>query len=195
MDHLNLRLGVAHQDVAARNLLVDEATDNLLLFDFDYSARIGYDGCFEARNDIKGVFFTMFEVITGDQARRGKRHEDQDLSEVVQMEWVQHPDSRLDHPVSVFRQALDDWREQRRTGTQITEYLQAPDSLDWPPLPDPPLTEVEIHYQTGTVKEMQKLYDWRRTDLLKKGKAILPWQRPPQQWPEATPADSQDGCE
>ena len=72
MDHLNLRLGVAHQDVAARKLLVDEATDNLLLFDFDYSARIGYDGCFEARNDIKGVFFTMFEVITGDQARRGK---------------------------------------------------------------------------------------------------------------------------
>lgn len=31
---------------------------------------------------------------------------------------------------------------------------------------------------------MKKLYDWERKELLKQGKTILNWQRPPQDWPE-----------
>jgi serine/threonine protein kinase len=43
VDDLNLRYGIAHQDIVPRNLLVDEATDNVLLFDFNWSAQIGHN--------------------------------------------------------------------------------------------------------------------------------------------------------
>jgi serine/threonine protein kinase len=43
VDDLNLRYGIAHQDIVPRNLLVDEATDNIMLFDFNTAAQIGRD--------------------------------------------------------------------------------------------------------------------------------------------------------
>lgn len=63
VDELNLHLGIAHQDVAARNLLIEESTDSIMRFDFDFSARVGCVGYSEDRNDIKGVVFTLFETI------------------------------------------------------------------------------------------------------------------------------------
>ena len=130
----------------------------------------------------------MFQVITGDKARRDKRHEDQDVEEVEQMTWTKHPDIKLDHPVSEFRKVLHDWCDRRRNGTQITKYTQAPNFLDWPHLPHPGLTEVTINRGSNLepVKEMQECYDWKRTALLKEGKTVLNWQRPPQKWPEKT---------
>ncbi|KAG8406396.1 hypothetical protein J3458_021229 [Metarhizium acridum] len=44
IDELNLNFGIAHQDIAPRNLLIHEATDALMLFDFNFSARIGRTG-------------------------------------------------------------------------------------------------------------------------------------------------------
>jgi serine/threonine protein kinase len=35
VDFLNLDLGIMHQDIAPRNLLIDPETQNILLFDFD----------------------------------------------------------------------------------------------------------------------------------------------------------------
>ncbi|CAG8285577.1 unnamed protein product [Penicillium nalgiovense] len=35
VDFLNLELGIIHQDIAPRNLLVDPETDKIILFDFD----------------------------------------------------------------------------------------------------------------------------------------------------------------
>ncbi|KAH0593296.1 hypothetical protein MHUMG1_09018 [Metarhizium humberi] len=180
IDELNLNLGISHQDIAPRNLVIHEPTDSLMLFDFDFSARIGRTGYSEARDDVKGTLFTMYEIITRNDNLRAIRHEDQDVSLIEHKEWVRHPDVQLDRPVSEFRCVLEEWCERRRAGKQITLNTEAPNFLDWPPFPDPPLSEVEVHYVGGTVKEMKKLYDWKRTDLQKQGKAILNWQRPPQ---------------
>lgn len=43
VDDLNLRYGIAHQDVVPRNLLVDEDADNIMLYDFNVAAQIGRD--------------------------------------------------------------------------------------------------------------------------------------------------------
>lgn len=70
VDDLNLKHGIVHQDIAARNLLVDPKTDALMLFDFNYSGQIGginYGINYGAdRKDVKGVIFTLYEIITRD---------------------------------------------------------------------------------------------------------------------------------
>lgn len=42
VDLLKLEYGVAHQDIALRNLVVDESTDRIMLFDFNFAARVKY---------------------------------------------------------------------------------------------------------------------------------------------------------
>jgi hypothetical protein len=41
VDNLNLNYIIMHQDIAPPNLLVDPDTEDILLFDFNWSARIG----------------------------------------------------------------------------------------------------------------------------------------------------------
>lgn len=41
VDDLNRKYGIAHQDIAARNLVIYSETDDLLIFDFNYSGRTG----------------------------------------------------------------------------------------------------------------------------------------------------------
>jgi hypothetical protein len=53
-----------HQDIAPRNLLIDEE-DNLRTFDFNYSIMIDKHYTPD-RDDIKGVIFTLYEIITLD---------------------------------------------------------------------------------------------------------------------------------
>lgn len=51
VDFLNLDLGIMHQDIAPRNLLVDPETHNILLFDFDWVA-CGEKNLLDGRDDV-----------------------------------------------------------------------------------------------------------------------------------------------
>lgn len=93
VDDLNLKYGIQHQDIAPRNLLIDEKADKLLLFDFNFAARIGYPSQEEDhaqysvhRDDIKGVLFTMYEIITRDMHFREVPHHEQDYTTIISME-------------------------------------------------------------------------------------------------------------
>lgn len=72
VDDLNLKFGIEHQDIAPRNLTVDETTDNIMLFDFNSSSRIGGplrngETVFNfEQNDVKEVIFTLYEILTQD---------------------------------------------------------------------------------------------------------------------------------
>lgn len=83
VDDLNYRYGIMHQDVAARNLLIDE-NNNIRIFDFDYSIMIG-EHYTPDRDDIKGVIFTLYEIITLDEHFREVPHEEQDAEAVLGM--------------------------------------------------------------------------------------------------------------
>ncbi|TVY52485.1 Shaggy-related protein kinase theta [Lachnellula cervina] len=65
VDYLNLDLGIMHQDLAPRNLLIDPDTHQLVLFDFNFAAR-GKDGLRDGHDDVSGVVFTLYELITND---------------------------------------------------------------------------------------------------------------------------------
>lgn len=127
VDELNLTYGVAHQDVAPRNLLLDESADNIMLFDFNFSARIGGEHHWEDRKDVKGLVFTMYELITRDASFRSQPYEEQNMADVTTMaEWPQHTGTRLDHPVSDYRTVLLRWVEARQAAG-ADQGTRAPD--------------------------------------------------------------------
>lgn len=92
IDDLNLKYGLQHQDVAARNLLVDPETDRLMIFDFNWTARIGYPyrtetyaSYWDQRNDVKGAIFTLYEIITRDTHFRQVSWQHQNPEDVQSM--------------------------------------------------------------------------------------------------------------
>ncbi|CAJ0547464.1 Ff.00g042180.m01.CDS01 [Fusarium sp. VM40] len=181
IDELNLNLGIAHQDVALRNLVIDDLTDSLMIFDFNFSARIGDMGFSQARNDVDGVIFTIYELITGHDELRSVEHEKQNVSDIEGMKWIKHPDVQLDHPVAEFRKLLDQWSTGRRKdANRINIYKDAPNYIEWPGIPRPPPSEIGTNYITGPMIESHGLWSMGRRDMLEQGKAVLNWQRPAQ---------------
>ena len=181
VDFLNLELGIMHQDIAPRNLLVDQETDNLLLFDFDFAVK-GKEGLLQARDDVSGVVFTLYEIITGNTDFLNIPHWDRNIDMVQNIEWSCHRE--LDSDVSTFRNFLNEWIA-TRTDNDMERYLNAPRQLTWPgDLPTPPDYEVPyVPYETDLTKEGRA--PWQtglrmRRDALKNGQYCFDWQRPPQ---------------
>lgn len=180
VDDLNFKYGIAHQDISARNLLIDPKTNAIMLFDFNYCGQIDGIGYGEDRNDVKGIIFTLYEIITRDTHFRDVRHSEQNPADVQGLEeWVQHPDVKLDHPVSEYRAVLNDWVDKRQTGRQISHYKEASEYIEWPDFPDPPPEDRAVTYFNGdTGTESHVILAHQRRDEREKGNAILEWERP-----------------
>ncbi|KAH6635008.1 hypothetical protein B0J18DRAFT_462149 [Chaetomium sp. MPI-SDFR-AT-0129] len=177
VDDLNLKYGVAHQDLVPRNLLIDEASDNLMVFDFNWAAQIGnVRGSSENRDDVRAVAYTIYEIITRDLHYRDTTWEELSLNTILDMdEWTPHPDVVLDHPVAEYRAVLNAWLKARETGPRIAVYTDAPEYIDWPELEK--LT-VESDQGDGTTKQIRS---WNTTLVRlarKEGRSIVKWQRP-----------------
>lgn len=201
VDDLNLRYGIAHQDIVPRNLLVDEATDNIMLFDFNTAAQIGHDRgppffwhwyvnlalCpppfrkvraerrdRDIRDDVKAVIFTIYEMITRDFHFREGDWQELDPSMVQDIEWVPHPDATLDRPVTEYRALLNAWVKARGEGKKITIYTDAPEYIDWP------LLEVPTVERTDRTGRVYNLRTWHlpRHESQARGENVIKWQRP-----------------
>ncbi|EXV01836.1 protein kinase-like domain protein [Metarhizium robertsii] len=183
VDDLNLKYGIAHQDVAPRNLVVDPNTNAIMVFDFNYSARIGGSGYAEDHNDVKGVVFTLYEIITRDMHFRAVPHDEQNPADVQGLEeWVQHPDVQLDHSVSEYRSVLNDWVDKRQNGGQISHYTEASEYIDWPDFPEPPPTDLVSSDGKGNSSVITGVFltTMRHRKLGENGIAVLSWERPAQ---------------
>ncbi|KAM3515050.1 hypothetical protein MY11210_001288 [Beauveria gryllotalpidicola] len=174
VDDLNYRYGIMHQDIAARNLLID-GKENLRIFDFDFSIML-HEHYTPERDDMKGVIFTLYEIITLDEHFREVPHMDQDAEALLRLEWIKHPDVKLDADVHVFRKALDMWIDKRRT----REFKLVETWLQWPWMPQEPAGPVAVRGPDGTVegKEMKSVPVLIRSDLVKMNEPYLTWERP-----------------
>ncbi|KAK4241857.1 CBL-interacting serine/threonine-protein kinase 16 [Achaetomium macrosporum] len=185
VDFLSLRRGIVHGDIVPWNLLIDEETDNIVLFDFNFGAKLGWEGdpssrsAFnyeESRNDVKLTVFTMYEIITRDLHFREELYPHEiAIADVMDLEegeeWSKHEDVRLDAPVAEYRAVLNEWLVRReKTDKEITHYTQAPEYIDWPDAP--PLREIDFY---GMIVRMQSV---PRQTLVRKGEKFLQWQRP-----------------
>lgn len=76
VDNINLKHGIMHRDVAARNILIDPQTHRLLLFDFNNAMQIGDTSRnpeFFGPLDMDGIIFTIYELLTFDKSFRERK--------------------------------------------------------------------------------------------------------------------------
>ncbi|KAG8157460.1 hypothetical protein KVR01_012844 [Diaporthe batatas] len=182
IDYLNLELGISHSDITLYNLLIDETTDNIIIFDFNTVGRMGRDND-PARNDIKFTAFTLYEIITRDTHLREENYpEELDMPMVLNTpDWEKHEDVVLDAPVEEYRRHLDEWIATRQAdlGERAEEEKagipggpnQPPNALDWPPLPELPYVLF-----VGTMLNVRAQI---RRELVRNDMKFLTWQRPP----------------
>ncbi|EHK46941.1 hypothetical protein TRIATDRAFT_45984 [Trichoderma atroviride IMI 206040] len=183
VDDLNFKYGIAHQDIATRNLLIDPKTDALMLFDFNYCGQIGGIGYGEDRNDVQGVIFTLYDIITGDTHFQDVRYSERNPADVQELEeWVQHPDVKLDHPVSEYRAVLNDWVYKRQAERQISHYKEESEYIEWPEFPQPPPEDWPCRDIKGNIVRIgQRVFLARqRRGERERGKAVVEWERPAQ---------------
>ncbi|CAI7621807.1 unnamed protein product [Penicillium bialowiezense] len=165
VDFLNLELGIMHQDIAPRNLLVDPETDHIIIFDFDWAAN-GKEGLMSGRDDVSGVVFTFIP------------HWDRNIDMVQSIEWACHRE--LDSDVPKFRKFLNEWVA-TRTDRALERYLNAPKRITWPDLPDPP--EYDVPFELGRTAEGETIWqtgERSRRIALEKGQYCFRWERKPQ---------------
>ncbi|KFY08690.1 hypothetical protein V492_06012 [Pseudogymnoascus sp. VKM F-4246] len=177
VDYLNFELGIAHQDIAPGNLLVEPETDNLLLFDFDRAARVNHTSCLPERNDVKGVIFTLYEIVSQDDHFRRVEHRKQDQNSVLDLEsWPVK--TKLDSDIREFRKLLNAWVQRRKE----QDSAPAEDVEFTPGIPDvPPASPViKYHDENGVAKWGDNSIRSRQQALEHK-ESLIVWERPPQQ--------------
>ncbi|KAH0287269.1 hypothetical protein M436DRAFT_85853 [Aureobasidium namibiae CBS 147.97] len=181
VDYLNLQLGIVHQDIAPRNILIDSLsssleTEKLRLFDFHYGAFVGLSGCMPERNDIKGVVFTLYEIFTLDSSYRSVPHAEQDLESVLNLE--EWPIRRsLDSDIMTFREHLSAWVKQRDTHQANAFKNEALSLTDIPEMSPPSPVVMSIGEDGKPVYESSVVQ--MKRDALKFGNGLIAWERAP----------------
>ncbi|OAA75132.1 hypothetical protein LEL_07120 [Akanthomyces lecanii RCEF 1005] len=90
--------------------VVDELSLNIMLFDFDNSAAFGQRCYWEDRDGVKGLIFTVYEIITEDMSLRSVPFDEQNMHDITALkDWPKQPHVKLDHPVSDYRALVTDW--------------------------------------------------------------------------------------
>ncbi|KAM7190928.1 hypothetical protein V8F33_009161 [Rhypophila sp. PSN 637] len=149
VDYLNLRLGIVHGDICPWNLVIDPETDNIQVFDFNSSAKLGWDGDVgnvdlngqfvynKDCNDVKFVIFTVYEIITREFSFR-REFQPHELDESLQMGlpiWEKNPNVLLDSPVEEYRRVLEKWAKERaEIDKTVDHFSKALEPLGWPTL-------------------------------------------------------------
>lgn len=176
VDFLNLELGIMHQDIAPRNLLIDPDTNKILLFDFDRAA-CGKKRLLDGRDDVTGVVFTLYELITNDTHFTSIPHWDRNMDMVQSIpEWTCNRE--LDSDVSTFRNFLNEWVATRKAPGDMERYLNAPNRLTWPDMPTVP--DYNVPFEMGTKDGVP---NWTtgvryRREAMKLGQYCFRWERP-----------------
>ncbi|TVY13217.1 hypothetical protein LARI1_G008264 [Lachnellula arida] len=184
VDDLNLKFNITHQDISPRNLLVDPVTENIQLFDFDRAAKIGSQGEDRRRNDVDGVIFTIYEILTLDDHFRTIPFDQQDVKNVEEIEtWdVKAPVEEGTEGVEAFRKFLREWAQGRRT-KPLKLFSEASSPLDWPDYPpDTPIRYVS--YPDSDNEDGAEPITFpggarTRTDARRNGQHVVCWERPP----------------
>ena len=176
VDNPNLRYGTAHQDVAPRNLIVHE--DHLTVIDLDCASAIGSEDESRTSNDIDGVIYTMYEVLTRDlQFREEVMPQDYNIEDITLMDtWPLHLDVMLEPGLDsqTLRSTVMKWANDRRQKIANPKHVLL-NVLSFPPMPSRAVEKVIVN---GELWYEYETYSLRQ--MVSTGERIVYWERPSQ---------------
>ncbi|KAK4038609.1 hypothetical protein C8A01DRAFT_47808 [Parachaetomium inaequale] len=169
VDELNLTYGILHQDIAARNLVINPATDAVMLSNFSFATAIGhssrwYPKAEYAYNDVTAVVILAYYLVT-----RDPKYQRYDLRRVA----VNPAGVEIDHDPSVFYEEVMTWGIKRRLRSDIQCYTDLPHHLI---LPAPPKAPIDVFFD-GSLGGSSTPVRVGRQVLAARQR--LSWQRPP----------------
>lgn len=141
IDNINLKYGIMHRDIAARNFLIDPQTQRLLLFDFNNCMQIGdlsKNSDYYGPPDVDGVIFTVYELLTFDKSFRNcKAYWEHEVSLIEEMvEWPLRATLEPGLDISTIRRHMNMWVNERRTLRSIKHFSEATDPISLPRMPE-----------------------------------------------------------
>ncbi|KAI9751735.1 MAG: trifunctional histidinol dehydrogenase [Chaenotheca gracillima] len=162
VDYLNLNLGIAHQDVAARNIAIDPTTGCLILLDLGEAAQIGRERFRPGRSDVDGVILTLWEILTELEPCQSRfEYDSKEIARIENLtEWpVKATLEKGQGGVEAYRGYLAKWAAERRTTRAIKDHSEATDPLFWP---EPPKEISPFRNQMAAKAAGLNVVDWRR---------------------------------
>jgi hypothetical protein len=180
VDDLNLKYGIIHQNIAPCNIMIDSKTNRLTLLDFDRATQIGADGEIAKLNDINGVIFSVYQILTLDTEYQGLSCGNLDVGEIERMtQWPVNIQLEADLDVAAIRHHLNEWVARRRTAPMLKHHREASGPLQIPPRP--PKTPAPCAWcknEDGTAKI--DTHGWgMRLCALQGGANVVRWERAP----------------
>ena len=179
IDDVNLKYGIMHRDIAARNFLIDPRTKRLLLFDFNNSIQIGNSSRirkFDGPPDVDGVIFTIYELLTFDKSfREAQVYWEHDVSPIEQMtEWPVQAELEPGLDVATVRRHLARWVEDRRTTRSIKHFTEATQPIALPKMPEETNESMYFDKEEGRMGKICSQGEARMG-----GVNYVDWTRPP----------------
>jgi serine/threonine protein kinase len=180
VDDLNLKYGIYHQDIAPCNMMIDPQTNRLMLIDFDKAIQIGVGKEIANFDDINGVIFSIYEILTFDTKYQKIDYWDLNISEVEEMvEWPVKAELEHGLDIATIRQHLNAWVSRRRSTPKLKHYTEASEPVNIPPRP--PQTPVPCMWcknDDGSAK--LDTHGWgMRSRALQAGEHVIRWERAP----------------
>ncbi|RKU46887.1 hypothetical protein DL546_009184 [Coniochaeta pulveracea] len=165
VDDLHLKYGVVHGDLHEGNMMIDPATDNLVLIDFGCAQKIGTPQnhyhhraalthepprapLLDIGEDIKHVLHAVYRLVTGIIGGRSDGNGGfivTTSAHIREGEWVKAPNVTLDHPIEEYQSLCVNWLRARNAGPRITKHCQASEPLDYPDYMPPPEVDIKAY--------------------------------------------------
>lgn len=197
IDDVNLKYGIMHRDIAARNFLIDPQTERLLLFDFNNTIQIGdasNNSKWNEPSDVDGVIFTIYELLTFDKSfRADKVYWECEVSPIEEMvDWPVKAELEAGLEIVTIRHHLNQWVRDRRTLRSIKHFSEATDPIALPEMPEE--TDIPMYFDEndGRMKRVLSQGHARRGGVHYVDWMRLPFQKVPTEYCVPTLALKED---
>ena len=159
---------------AGEVMFVDPSTDKLVVIDFGLAAYIGSEHEYRHRNDVNGVIYTLYEILTHDNHFRDCVHPDNyHIEDVTSMEeWPLQIDLEPGLDVQTLRSMVMKWAEIRHQNGPRRDLIH--NTFTIPKMPEPRWSKMTTDEEVPLVVEESSIFQSIST-----GEKGVRWERTP----------------
>ncbi|KAI1269853.1 hypothetical protein F5Y18DRAFT_371799 [Xylariaceae sp. FL1019] len=170
LDYMHLELGICHNDIFPKNIMIDTTTDNLVLVDLEGAIPASNYGFY---GDLEVVKWSVYEIITHDEILLGRRY-------AAEKGWDERWDDLQKRLAAAEERDDDEWGELLLQCDEARKWEYALDSRmidemsEWPARASLDCTAQEMRQHLNNWIQRRKATS--RDDVLPNNPISLEWQ-------------------